>query len=484
MSEKEKELYRDREQKLNQLKAFGIDPYPAKAERTHVVSGILDDYENLSKKKTTVTLAGRVRALRGHGKLVFGNLEDQTGQLQFAVKADEVGEKFKIFENFDVGDFLQISGTLFTTQKGEKTLLEKDFALLAKSLRALPEKFHGLKDIELRLRRRYLDLIVNPETRELFVKKSLFWQAIRGYLEKSGFLEVQTPVLEQIPGGAEAEPFVTHHNALNRDFYLRISLELPLKRLLVGGYEKVFEIGPIFRNEGIDAEHLQDYTQMEFYWAYADYEDLKKFLQGLYLSVIKEVCGTLKVKSNGVEVDWGSAWQEYDYYKLFAEHAGLDLSKASEEDLKKKAGVLGLKYENFAGRGRLIDLIYKNTVRPKLIKPGFLVNPPVEIEPLAKRLVSDPGRVQRLQVMAWGTELGKGFSELNDPLDQRSRFEEQMKLREAGDKEAQVLDEDFVEALEYGMPPAAGVGISERLFALLMDKPIRETVIFPPMREE
>ncbi|MDP2933769.1 MAG: amino acid--tRNA ligase-related protein, partial [bacterium] len=407
-TQKESELYQERLKKLKNLEAMGIEGFPANAHRTHAVKDLLGSFDELTKKEVEVTIAGRIRALRGHGKLVFGNVEDQTASVQFAVKSDEVGEKaFGAFQNFDIGDFVEMTCKCFLTKKGERTVLVKKFRLLAKSLRALPEKFHGLKDAELRLRKRYLDLIANSEVRQMFVKISRFWRSVREFMLERGFLEVETPVLENIPGGAEAEPFITHHNALGRDFYMRISLELPLKRLLVGGYEKVFEIGRIFRNEGIDAEHLQDYTQIEFYWAYADYRDLIKFLQEMYRKVILDVFGTLKIKSQGKEVDWGDEWKTYDYYELFKKHAGLDLGVVTDEDLKKVADKLGIKYEKFAQRGRLVDLIFKKTVRSKLIEPGFLLNPPVEIEPLAKRLPDDPGRVQRLQVMAYGTELGK-----------------------------------------------------------------------------
>jgi len=301
-------------------------------------------------------------------------------------------------------------------------------------------------------------------------------------MKDAGFLEVETPVLEFVPGGAEAEPFQTHHKALDTDFYLRISLELPLKKLLVGGYEKVFEIGRIFRNEGIDREHLQDYTQMECYWAYADYNDMMAFVRKMYFLVVKKLFGGYVTKIGGRKIKWNGVWPKVDYFSVFKHESGLDLARVSREDLRKKAFALGLTPEKSAGRGRLIDLIFKKTVRPKLVSPCFLVNPPVDVEPLAKRLFSDPDRVERFQIVALGTELGKGFTELNDPVDQRARFEEQMKLREAGDKEAQRLDEDFLRALEYGMPPAAGFGMSERLFAVLMDRPVRETVIFPLMR--
>ncbi|PIR97213.1 MAG: lysine--tRNA ligase [Candidatus Doudnabacteria bacterium CG10_big_fil_rev_8_21_14_0_10_41_10] len=485
MTEKEKQLYKERLAKLERIIKAGGKAYPAKSFRKNFVMEAVGDFEKFSRTKQQIILAGRIKALRGHGKLVFGDLEDKSGRIQFIVKADEIDEnQFQMFKYFDVGDFIEISGSLFSTKQGEKTLQVKTLRLLTKSLRALPEKYSGLQDTEIKLRKRYLDMLANPETREFFRKKTVFWNSVREFMVAEEFLEVENPVLEHVPGGAEAEPFKTHYNALDEDFYLRISLELPLKKLLVGGYEKIFEIGRVFRNEGISAEHLQDYTAMEFYWAYADYEDLQKFLEKFYRAIIKSLFGGLKVNSQGTELDWGKPWKKYDYYELFKKYSDVDLQTATEKELKKKADSLKIKYEPFAKKGRLVDLIYKKTVRPKLVEPGFLLDPPVEIEPLAKRTDYDSWRVQRLQVMAWGTELGKGFSELNDPIDQKKRFEDQMKLREAGDKEAQILDSDFVEALEYGMPPAAGFGMSERLFAVLMDKPIREVVISPAMRKE
>jgi lysyl-tRNA synthetase class 2 len=308
---------------------------------------------------------------------------------------------------------------------------------------------------------------------------------MRRHLEDNNFLEVETPVLEAVPGGAEAEPFVTHHNALDQDFYLRISLELNLKRLMVGGFEKIFEIGRIFRNEGIDGEHLQDYTQMEMYWAYEDYQGLMRFLETMIKKVIKTTFGTLTTTREGKKLLWGKPWPRLEYGDLFYKANKIDVASASLKDLLIKADKLGIEQATSSvGRGRLIDLIYKKTVRPNLQQPSFLINPPAVIEPLAKRMPEDQNRVERFQIMAGGTELGKGFSELNDPIDQRERFMEQMKLREAGDKEAQVLDEDYVEAMEYGMPPAAGFGCSERLFAVLVDRPVRETVFFPLVRSK
>jgi lysyl-tRNA synthetase class 2 len=311
----------------------------------------------------------------------------------------------------------------------------------------------------------------------------VFWETFRNALKKEGFLEVELPVMENLPGGAEAEPFKTHHNALDTDFYLRISLELPLKKLLVGGFDKVFEIGRVFRNEGIDREHLQDYTALEFYWAYRDYNDVMALTEKMYKEVVQKTCGSMVTVRDGREIDWSKKWEKVDYVAVFKkENQGLDPVSAERDELFARAKDLGLAPEKNAGRGRLIDLIFKKTVRSKLIEPCFLVDPPVVIEPLAKRKPENPDVVERFQIVAGGTELGKGFSELNDPLDQRARFEEQMKLREAGDAEAQHLDEDFIEALEYGMPPAGGFGVSERLFAVLMDRPIRETIFFPLMR--
>ncbi len=485
MSEKIEELRHVRIEKLEELKKSGINPYPVHSSRTHKIGQALEDFENLSQKKTPTTLVGRIRSIRTHGKLTFGNVEDQSGAVQFLLREDILGEKFEQFsKTFDMGDFVQITGTLALSKTGEKTLEVSEYILLSKSIRPVPQNYFGLKDLEVKLRKRYLDLIANKETREIFLKKSIFWKTIREFLESKEFIEVDMNVLEPVPGGAEAEPFVTHHNALDRNFYLRISLELPLKKLLVGGFEKVFEIGRIFRNEGISTEHLQDYMQMEFYWAYADYDQLMDMTEEMYKLVIQNVTGGMKTTFDGKEIDWSGKWPKVRYFEIFKEKTGLDLNSATDEELQNYAKTQHIKFEKNQGRGRMIDLIYKKKVRPGLINPCFLINPPVEIEPLAKKDPKNPKEVQRMQILAGGTELGKGFSELNDPIDQLERFESQMKLREAGDKEAQMLDEDYIEALEYGMPPAAGFGLSERFFAVIMDKSIRETVFFPPMHEE
>lgn len=477
-------LREERLKKLNNLKAAGIDPYPAKSKRTHVIAEAIKGFGALSKSNKKIFVVGRIRSIRGQGGISFMDLKDESGAIQVVVKKDVFKDLDFWRDNLDIGDFIEVSGILFKTKRGEKSIELRTIKILSKSLRPIPSEYYGVNDIETRLRKRYLDFLGNPETKELFRKKSIFWAETRRYLENAGFLEVETPILEPIPGGAEAEPFVTHHNALDQDFYLRISPELNLKRLMVGGFEKVFEIGRIFRNEGIDAEHLQDYTQMEMYWTYQDYEGLMKFIESLYKHVIKKTFGTLKLKHGEKTIDWGKKWKRLDYYKLFYDANKIDLNTATVHDLEKCASQKGIDFEPGAGRGRLIDLIYKKTVRPNLIEPSFLINTPVDIEPLAKRMPGDPTRVERFQPVAYGTELGKGFSELNDPLDQRGRFEEQMKLREAGDKEAQMLDEDYVEAMEYGMPPTAGFAYSERLFAVLVGLPVREAVIFPLMRHK
>lgn len=476
------DILRERQRKLELLKKEGFDPYPIKVKRTASISEAQKSFTAWSRSKKKLFLAGRVMSIRDQGKMVFLDLKDESGEIQLVLRADNI-KNIKFWKSvLDQGDFVSAGGVLFKTKKGEKSLEVKNFEIIAKSLRPIPSEWYGLEDTETRLRERYLDILLNPQVKELFYKKAIFWETFRQFLKKEGFLEVETPALELIPGGADAEPFKTHHNALDVDFYLRISLELPLKKLLVAGYEKVFEIGRIFRNEGIDREHLQDYTQLEFYWAYHDYNDLMKLVEKLYKEVIKKTCGSLVTTWNGHEINWGKKWPKVDYVKLFEKTHKINPLSASQEELFLKAQSLGLAPDSNLGKGRLIDLIFKKTIRPSLIQPIFLINPPAELTPLAKRSKKDPRVVERMQPVACGTELGNGFSELNDPIDQRMRFEEQMKLREAGDKEAQQLDEEYLKAMEYGMPPSAGFGVSERFFAVLMDKPVRETVIFPLMK--
>lgn len=477
------DIIQDRKEIVAWLREQGIDPYPVGTKRTCTIGQVLSDFSSLSKNGNAVWIVGRVRSVRDQGNIMFCDLEDMSGRMQVVLKKQSLKKQFSLYKKgLGVGDFLQVKGIPFITKRKEKSVEATSLALLTKALRPLPTDFYGIEDIETRLRKRYLDTLTHQEVRDLFVKKSRFWSAMREFLNKEGFLEVDTPVLEETPGGAEAEPFVTHHNALDEDFYLRISLEISLKKIIVGGFEKVYEIGKVFRNEGIDAEHLQDYLQMEFYWAYADYKDLMKMLPKFYRHIIKSTTGGLTTEWNGTKIHWGKPWKKVDYVTWFREYTRLNPITASLTELRSCAKELGITIDNSLERGRLVDLIYKKTVRPTLIQPSFLINPPVFLEPLAKRDPNNPHVVERLQIVACGTELGKGFSEGNDPQDQRERFEQQMALREKGDKEAQMLDEDFLEALEYGMPPTAGFGLSERLFAMIMDKPIRETVFFPPMR--
>lgn len=474
------EIRAERIKKLEALKAQGIDPYPATTRRSFRIGQLIVDFQRYEGSEAAV--AGRLMALREHGGATFGDLEDESGKIQVLFKEDTMGGMYQLVALLDIGDFIEVMGTAIVTKRGEKTVEAKDIRVLTKTLLPLPEKWHGLVDVEERLRRRYVDLAVSPDERELFRKKSKFWQAMRGFLVGEGFMEVETPALEQIPGGADAEPFKTHMNALDIDLYLRISLELYQKRLLAGGYEKVFEIGRIFRNEGIDREHLQDYTQMEFYWAYANYEAGMDLVERMYKHVIQETLGTTKHLWQGTEIDWDGAWERIDYYEAFRDKTGINLGEATELVLRDYATSQGIDIEKHPGKGRLIDVIYKKMVRPSFIQPAFLVLPPLDVEPLAKRWPGDPNRAERFQPVAGASELGKGYSELNDPLDQRARFEEQETLRASGDTEAQRMDEDFVEALEYGMPPACGFGVSERLFSFIVGKPIRETTLFPLMR--
>ncbi len=470
-------------EKLSQIREYGMEVYPEKTQRDFQNAEVLEKFEEIGEKE--ISLVGRVRSIRPMGGSAFANIEDESGKMQlFLNKGNMAEELFKLFvKNVELGDFVQVTGQLFLTKTEEKSLKVVDWKMLSKNIRPIPTEHFGIKDEEELLRRRYLDLMTNPQTRELFRKKNIFWQTIRNFLATDGFLEVQNPVFEHTPGGADAEPFITHHNALDQDFYMRISLELSLKRLLVGGYEKVFEIGRVFRNEGIDRNHLQEFDHMEFYAAYWDLKKGMDFSQKMAQKLVKNVTGGMVTEYEGEVIDWAKEFPVVDYFAAFKKETGIDLSgEVSAEELMKKADELGIKYEKTYGKGRMIDTVYKKTVRQKMIQPCFLVGHPIEVSPLAKKDPENPNKVLRFQIVAGTAELCNAFAELNDPIDQKGRFEEQMKLREAGDAEAQMIDEDFVEALEYGMPPAFGFGLSERFFAFLMNKSVRECVIFPPMK--
>jgi len=478
--------------KVDELRKSGIDPYPSFSNRTHKIAEALEDFEALSSSKEEIVLVGRILARREHGGSTFFDINDgsvsgtagMTGKAQCFIKEDIVGaEKYNFFKNFfDIGDFVEAKGFLFKTKKEEKTLEVKDFKLLTKALLPLPEKWHGLQDVEERLRKRYLDFIFNPESRDVVEKRSVFWSAVREFHIKHGFLEVETPVLETTVGGADATPFKTHHNALDIDVYLRISAgELWQKRLMVAGFNKTFEIGRIFRNEGMSPEHLQDYTQCEAYWAYAGYQDMYKFLQECYRYVAEKTFGTLKFQINGFDVDLGTDWPLIDYSEEVKKQTGVDIWKASDKDIKDKLNELGVEYNKAENRARLIDSLWKYC-RKNIGGPAILINEPKIVSPLSKITPGNPDTTERFHFVIAGSEVGQGYSELNDPIDQRERFEVQEKMRESGDAEAQFMDKDFVEALEYGMPPTTGHGFSERLFSFLMNKPIRETQIFPLMK--
>jgi lysyl-tRNA synthetase class 2 len=478
------EIRAERLRKLETLKSRGINPYPSTVSRDYMLSEIREHFSALESEKKLVALAGRVMAIRGQGAIQFVVLSDGTATFQAVFKRDVLGENLMNFfaEVADIGDFISVSGDLLVTQRGEESIMATSWTMAAKSLLPLPEKWHGLQDPEEKLRKRYLDILFNPELRELFIKKSKFWNAIRSFMLAEGFLEVETPVIENTTGGADAKPFATHHNALDIDVYLRISAgELWQKRLMVAGYPKVFEIGRIFRNEGMSPEHAQDYTQLEFYWSYANYEDGMKLVERMYKHVAQETFGTLKFTIGNFEVDLGKEWERYDYAETIKKFTEVDINDASIEDIEAALKRLKVQYDKKGwNRVRAIDTLWKHC-RKQLGGPGFLMNIPVATSPLAK-LASGGKVVEQFQPIIAGSEVGKGYSELNDPIDQAERFQAQQDMRDAGDAEAQMYDHDFVEALEHGMPPTCGFGVSERFFAFLANKPIREAQLFPLLK--
>ncbi len=475
----------ERLQKLKILTDKGINPYPADVHRTHAIEEFLHTFEILYIEKTVVTLDGRIVSSRVHGGSAFLDLSDGTGTIQIYLKKDEIGEEvYDLFiQVVDTSDFIETTGTAFITQRGEKSLLVQSWRMLTKSIRPVPDAWFGLKDEETRYRLRYLDILLNKHTAQVVLKRSVFWNSIRSYLLERGFIEVETPVLETKTGGAEARPFITHHNALDIDVYLRISAgELWQKKLLVAGLPKVFEIGRIFRNEGMSREHLQDYTQLEFYIAYMDYIVGMEMVKDLYQTIAQQTFGTTNFTVGTTKIDLAGEWQTYNFTDLMKEHYKFDALDTYIDEVKNVLTTAHIKYEESTlNIERGIDLLWKK-IRGSLSGPGFLIGVPVYLETLAKRSRSDSRIAERFQVIIAGSEMGKGFSELNDPQDQQERFLHQQNMRDAGDTEAQMADEEFVEALEYGMPPAFGFGLSERLFSTLMDIDVREGQIFPLMR--
>ena len=479
----------ERLRKLDELKKLGINPYPADVRRTHDISTIHDKFTELESQ--TVTVVGRIVSIRKFGKLAFIVIKDGSGlNLQLFIRTGETAETADRTRSelvmpgeislLDSGDFVEASGAVMKTQTGEISVGVKTLRILTKSLRPAPDE---LTNKEERLRRRYLDMRVNDAVRQRFVRRTKFWRATRDYLNKNGFLEINVPVLEHTTGGADANPFVTHMDALDQDFYLRISHELPLKRLLGAGYEKVYDIGPRFRNENYSDEHLPEHVAMEWYWAYANWRDGMKFMEDMYKYVLQETFGTLQFKLGEFEVDLGKPWEEWDYAGIIKDHYGIDPFNTDIEQVKKALKEHGLEVEKTENLARGIDKLWKN-VRKDVVGPVWLVNTPLFISPLAKTNPDRPETVQRFQPIIAGSELGNGFSELNDPVDQLNRFVEQQNMRDAGDEEAMMLDIDFVEMLEYGMPPACGWGYSERVFWVFEGVTAREGVPFPQLRSD
>jgi lysyl-tRNA synthetase class 2 len=484
-----KELRDERLRKLEALQKLGINPYPSKTNRSHLLSEISDEFDKLQGK--TVTAAGRIQNIRKFGKIAFIVVKDMNGSLQLFLTPENVGKLnaensqlgFEQLSLLDSGDFVEATGKLIKTQTGEISIEVNSLHLLAKSLRPMPTTHDGFTNKEERLRRRYIDMNVNKDIRERFIRRSTFWQATRQYLIDHSFIEINTPVLEHTTGGADATPFVTHMDALDQDFYLRISHELPLKRLIGGGYEKVFDIGPRFRNENYSDEHLPEHVAMEWYWAYADWHDGMQFMTEMYRYVIEKTYNTLRFKVGSLEVDLSKKWEEWDYATVIKKHYDLDIHTCTLEEVKKILAEHKLEIEKTENKARGIDKLWKN-IRKDVAGPVWLINTPDFISPLAKADPDHPECVQRFQAIIGGSELGNGFSELNDPIDQLNRFAEQQKLRDAGDEEAMMLDIDFIEMLEYGMPPACGWGYSERVFWTLENVTAREGVPFPQLRKE
>lgn len=476
------EIRSERLKKLNNLVASGVDVYPSKSSRTHEIKEALASFETLEKEGTEVVLSGRVLASRGQGALIFIDLYDGSGKIQAVIKLPESpAEAQNFYEQYvDLGDFIEAHGTLFATKTGQQSLFVQKISMLSKSLLPLPDKHHGLQDEELRMRLRYLDMLTNPELRAMFERKAKFWQVVRTFLISKGFLEVETPTLEVTTGGAEARPFATHHNDYDLDVFMRISVgELWQKRLMAAGFPRTFEIGRAYRNEGSSPEHVQEFTNCEFYMAYASYEDGMKLAEELYRLIAREVFGTTVFTTRGHTFDLANEWQRIDYREEVLRQTGIDISTATDAEMEKKLQDLKVKYEG-SNRERLTDTLWKYC-RKNISGPAFLVNHPLLVAPLAKKN-KDGKTAQIFQPILAGSEIGKGYSELNDPIDQRARFEQQQTLLASGDDEAMMADWDFVEMLEHGMPPTCGFGFGERLFAFLSDKPLRETHMFPLVR--
>ncbi len=489
-------LIKRRLEELEELKKKGINPYPYNYDVTHRSKEILDNYPELEGKD--VSIAGRIMSLRRMGRASFAHIMDFEGKIQIYLKKDDLGDTYDIFKLLDIGDIIGVKGFVFKTKTGETTIHVKELTVLSKAIRPIPIAkevidengnkiiYDQFSDKELRYRQRYVDLIVNRDVLEVFIKRTKILRYLREYLDSCGYYEVETPVLQPIYGGAAARPFITHHNALDMDLYLRIADELYLKRLIVGGFEGVYEIAKDFRNEGMDREHNPEFTMLELYVAYKDYFWMMEFVEKLISHIVQKLHGTLKINIEGNEIDFTPPWKKFSMAELTKEKLGIDILNDEYDKLLSFAKSKQLDVDNSITRGKLIDEIFSELVQPELIQPTFIYDYPVELSPLAKRHRSLPDVVERFEGFVMGRELCNAFSELNDPIDQRLRFEEQMKMRKAGDEEAHMFDEDFVRALEYGMPPTAGLGIGvDRLVMLLTNQhSIRDVILFPTMRLE
>ncbi|OIJ20492.1 lysine--tRNA ligase [Anaerobacillus alkalidiazotrophicus] len=482
---------RVRREKLKSLFDEGIDPFGKKFERTFTANQLELEFGSLSKedleaKDREVTIAGRIMTKRGKGKAGFAHLQDLTGQVQIYVRKDTVGDQqYDIFDSIDIGDIVGVTGVAFKTKVGELSVKVKDFQLLTKSLRPLPDKFHGLKDVEQRYRQRYVDLIMNPEVRNTFVTRSKILKSMRNYLDNQGYLEVETPMMHSIAGGASAKPFITHHNALDMQLYMRIAIELHLKRLIVGGLEKVYEIGRVFRNEGVSTRHNPEFTMIELYEAYADYKDIMALTENLIAHIAKEVLGTTTVQYGEYEVDLKPEWKRLHMVDAIKEYTGVDFwREMSDEEAREIARQHNVPIKETMSYGHVVNEFFEHFVEEKLIQPTFIYGHPVAISPLAKKNPEDERFTDRFELFIVAREHANAFTELNDPIDQRERFEAQLVERAQGDDEAHMMDDDFVEALEYGMPPTGGLGIGiDRLVMLLTNSPsIRDVLLFPQMR--
>jgi len=481
------DIRNERIKKLGRLRAAGLDPYPAETHRTHAIADILKNFPKLARAKKSITAAGRVIAKREHGGSAFLDLRDESGKIQVFFKKDILGDKsYQLFlDTVDIGDFLEVSGKLFKTKRGEPTVEGSGWRMLAKSLRPLPEKWHGLQDVEERFRRRYLDLLMNEEVRGRFVFRSKIIKAIREFFDSEGFMEVETPLLQPIPGGALARPFKTRHNALDIDLYLRVAPELYLKELLAGGLERIYELGRSFRNEGIDATHNPEFTTIEWYAAYWDENDMMNCVERALAFFLKKLGLKNKIVFDGKTINFSKKIPRIKFGELLKQYALIeDYEKETRDTLAAKARGLGIGVESYETKGKIADEIYKKVCRPHLVDPMFIINYPLDISPLAKKTAADSSAVRRFQLVAGGVEFVNAFAELNDPMDQAKRFEEQEKVRKIGGFELHPEDKDFVEALEYGMPPAAGaaIGIDRLVMLFTNTHNIKEVILFPTMR--